>query len=99
MSQAGKSASLSGAARSPTDKRRARSCGAATLYWTVLNACPGLGWLNQHSRRQNAVVLPVWIEHTTSPLPRECSTTELRQQRQAPGTEQMHDALAGADMP
>jgi hypothetical protein len=27
------------------------------------------------------VVLPVWIEHTTSPLPRECSTTELRQQR------------------
>jgi hypothetical protein len=26
------------------------------------------------------LVLPVWIEHTTSPLPRECSTTELRQQ-------------------
>ena len=26
------------------------------------------------------MVLPVWIEHTTSPLPRECSTTELRQQ-------------------
>ena len=26
-----------------------------------------------------ALVLPVWIEHTTSPLPRECSTTELRQ--------------------
>ena len=25
------------------------------------------------------LVLPVWIEHTTSPLPRECSTTELRQ--------------------
>jgi hypothetical protein len=25
------------------------------------------------------MVLPVWIEHTTSPLPRECSTTELRQ--------------------
>src|SRR3974390_1214168 len=29
------------------------------------------------------VVLPVWIEHTTSPLPRECSTTELRQQARA----------------
>ena len=26
------------------------------------------------------MVLPVWIEHTTSPLPRGCSTTELRQQ-------------------
>ena len=26
------------------------------------------------------MVLPVWIDHTTSPLPRECSTTELRQQ-------------------
>ena len=26
-------------------------------------------------------MLPVWIEHTTSPLPRECSTTELRQQK------------------
>lgn len=25
------------------------------------------------------MVLPVWIEHTTSPLPRGCSTTELRQ--------------------
>src|SRR6185369_61366 len=25
------------------------------------------------------LVLPVWIEHTTSPLPRGCSTTELRQ--------------------
>src|SRR5262249_12986817 len=25
------------------------------------------------------MVLPVWIEHTHSPLPRECSTTELRQ--------------------
>ena len=28
---------------------------------------------------KGAMVLPVWIEHTTSPLPRECSTTELRQ--------------------
>jgi hypothetical protein len=36
------------------------------------------------------LVLPVWIEHTTSPLPRECSTTELRQQRQnaAPQTDE-----------
>src|SRR5581483_10113396 len=25
------------------------------------------------------MVLPEWIEHTTSPLPRGCSTTELRQ--------------------
>jgi hypothetical protein len=31
------------------------------------------------------VVLPVWIEHTTSPLPRECSTTELRQQAASKG--------------
>ena len=27
------------------------------------------------------MVLPEWIEHSTSPLPRGCSTTELRQQR------------------
>src|SRR5262249_2843632 len=27
------------------------------------------------------LVLPVRIERTTSPLPRECSTTELRQQK------------------
>ena len=26
------------------------------------------------------MVLPEWIEHSTSPLPRGCSTTELRQQ-------------------
>src|SRR6185312_4860954 len=38
------------------------------------------------------MVLPVWIEHTTSPLPMECSTTELRQRyetkasRLTPGT-------------
>src|SRR5262244_285267 len=31
------------------------------------------------------MVLPVWIEHTTSPLPRECSTTELRQRRHFQG--------------
>ena len=30
------------------------------------------------------LVLPVRIELTTSPLPRECSTTELRQQRPDP---------------
>jgi hypothetical protein len=29
------------------------------------------------------LVLPVRIELTTSPLPRECSTTELRQQARA----------------
>ena len=29
-------------------------------------------------------MLPVRIELTTSPLPRECSTTELRQQRATP---------------
>ena len=29
------------------------------------------------------VVLPEWIEHSTSPLPRGCSTTELRQQKHA----------------
>ena len=29
------------------------------------------------------LVLPVWIEHTTSPLPRGCSTTELRQRKRA----------------
>jgi hypothetical protein len=29
-------------------------------------------------------VLPVRIELTTSPLPRECSTTELRQLRRDP---------------
>ena len=28
------------------------------------------------------MVLPEWIEHSTSPLPRGCSTTELRQQKQ-----------------
>jgi hypothetical protein len=28
-----------------------------------------------------SVVLPEWIEHSTSPLPRGCSTTELRQQK------------------
>src|SRR5262249_5989240 len=27
------------------------------------------------------MVLPEWIEHSTSPLPRGCSTTELRQQK------------------
>src|SRR4051812_27405206 len=27
------------------------------------------------------MVLPEWIEHSTSPLPRGCSTTELRQRR------------------
>src|SRR5262249_44815635 len=30
------------------------------------------------------LVLPVRIELTTSPLPRECSTTELRQQKHDP---------------
>ena len=36
--------------------------------------------LNIFDLSRFSVVLPVWIEHTTSPLPRECSTTELRQQ-------------------
>ena len=27
------------------------------------------------------MVLPEWIEHSTSPLPRGCSTTELRQRK------------------
>jgi hypothetical protein len=27
------------------------------------------------------LVLPEWIEHSTSPLPRGCSTTELRQRK------------------
>src|SRR3974390_3367908 len=29
------------------------------------------------------MVLPEWIEHSTSPLPRGCSTTELRQRKKA----------------
>src|SRR6266478_1083852 len=33
------------------------------------------------------LVLPVGIEPTTSPLPRECSTTELRQRPRATGTQ------------
>jgi hypothetical protein len=33
------------------------------------------------ARERNRMVLPVRIELTTSPLPRECSTTELRQRR------------------
>ena len=41
------------------------------------------------------LVLPVGIEPTTSPLPRECSTTELRQRRcgagPAEGRKQIHD--------
>ena len=32
------------------------------------------------------MVLPVWIEHTTSPLPRGCSTTELRRRAAAAAT-------------
>ena len=34
-------------------------------------------------RADEKLVLPVGIEPTTSPLPRECSTTELRQQARA----------------
>src|SRR5579872_6871619 len=30
---------------------------------------------------EDNLVLPEWIEHSTSPLPRGCSTTELRQQK------------------
>src|SRR4051795_4507404 len=40
------------------------------------------------------LVLPVRIELTTSPLPRECSTTELRQRRA--GCELRRDAAANA---
>src|SRR6202521_5269638 len=46
---------------------------------------------------RGCMVLPVWIEHTTSPLPRECSTTELRQRsggsQRGRGGENCHGAL------
>ena len=40
---------------------------------------PGLSTLRSEIDGKLKVVLPVGIEPTTSPLPRECSTTELRQ--------------------
>ena len=49
----------------------------------VPNTVPTAQALRAKSLKINnkfAVVLPVRIELTTSPLPRECSTTELRQQ-------------------
>ena len=41
------------------------------------------------------MVLPVWIEHTTSPLPRECSTTELRQQTERYSDDATHRSRDG----
>jgi hypothetical protein len=38
------------------------------------------GAFSKTCEKHTYMVLPVWIEHTTSPLPRGCSTTELRQQ-------------------
>src|SRR5947207_8086152 len=40
------------------------------------------------------LVLPERIELSTSPLPRECSTTELRQLGLAPARHGMHEAQA-----
>jgi hypothetical protein len=49
------------------------------------------GWHEQTKKRQEILVLPVRIELTTSPLPRECSTTELRQRSPVKWeTETMH---------
>ena len=52
----------------------------------VKSPCSGAQW--------RFLVLPVRIELTTSPLPRECSTTELRQRRA--GCELRRDAAANA---
>src|SRR4029453_11000798 len=43
---------------------------------------------------QGEVVLPDRIELSTSPLPRECSTTELRQRPEAAGLGGAGDAIA-----
>ena len=59
---------------------------------------------NDASRRREQLVLPVRIELTTSPLPMECSTTELRQHHgrrqrisdQRPDVEPFGSRLAGA---
>ena len=60
-----------------------RSCdGSATL--DSQDAPPDRGTFHTPITTSSIVVLPVRIELTTSPLPRGCSTTELRQ-RQAGG--------------
>jgi hypothetical protein len=57
-----------------------RAGGAASAQGSLRHAI----WSQDSGRfRGVQMVLPVWIEHTTSPLPRECSTTELRQQSRA----------------
>src|SRR6185312_7292674 len=61
-------------------------CGLRGEPGTALSAAPlsAAASLKSEDRAgRNAVVLPEWIEHSTSPLPRGCSTTELRQRIKA----------------
>ncbi len=69
-------------------RRRCPNCGGSGIFAEkACSRCGGAGTIlvvvdpDNDTRGVCArdVVLPVRIELTTSPLPRECSTTELRQ--------------------
>src|SRR5262245_6529346 len=68
------------------DKQRTKSTNLPRVEASCLRSVPSrrlereIHCAANTSDLSNFLVLPVWIEHTTSPLPRGCSTTELRQQ-------------------